>query len=154
MKKLLLATALLLSALFPSFAQSGDKNSNADSIVGEYLVPDAKNGDSKVRFTKNSDGTYKCQVSWLQNPIDPSTGKPWLDARNPDKALRTQRADKIVLIQGLKYNAEKKQWDGAKVYDPNRGIKANVTCKFLPSGELQVKGTVMGIGESQNWIRQ
>jgi len=43
--------------------------------------------DSKVRFTKNQAGTYDCQVFWIAQPIDPATGKPWLDSKNPDKAL-------------------------------------------------------------------
>lgn len=153
MKKLLLVFALFLASLPSSFAQIRGNNAESDSIVGEYLVPDAKNGDSKVRFTKNAEGTFDCQVFWLERPNDPATGKPWLDVKNPDKSLRSRRSDSLYIINGLKYNADKQQWDGAKVYDPNRGIKANVTCKFLPSGELQVKGTVLGIGESQNWKR-
>lgn len=151
MKKLFMVVALIAATFVPSFAQKVGSNADGDSIVGEYLVPDAKNGDSKVRFTKNAEGTFDCQVFWLEKPNDPATGKPWLDNKNPDKSLRNRRSDSLFIINGLKYNAEKQQWDGAKVYDPNRGIKANVICKFLPSGELQVKGTVLGIGESQNW---
>lgn len=150
MKKIALLFALLMAAA-PGFAQ--DLNAKADNILGDYLVPDKKNGDSKVHFTKNPDGTYDCRVYWLQIPVDPATGKPWLDFRNPDKSKRSQRVDQLYLIRGLKYNASKKQWDGVKIYDPNRGINANVTCKLTPSGDLQVKGTILGIGESYVWPR-
>ena len=148
MKKILFISALLLAAV-SGFAQN-TLNDKADSILGEYLVPDPGN-DSKVRFTKNTDGTYKCQIFWLQSPNDPSTGKPWLDYKNPDKSLRNRRTDSIVIIDGLRYDAGKKVWNGTKVYDPNRGIRANVTCKFSPEGKLQLKGTVLGIGETAYW---
>lgn len=150
MKKLIITLALALMAAMSASSQN-PLNNEADAIVGEYLVPDAKNGDSKVRFTKNPDGTYDGQVFWLQNPIDPKTGKPWLDFRNPDKAKRTVRCDQLFIVKGLQYNAAKKQWDGAKVYDPNRGISAKMTGKFLENGSFEVRGTVLGIGESQQW---
>lgn len=150
MKKILAFAFCALLAV-SAFAQTA-LNNTADSILGEYLVPDPGN-DSKVRFTKNGDGTYKCQIFWLENTTDPSTGQPWLDFRNPDKSLRSQRCDQIVLVDGLKYDSAKKNWSGAKIYDPNRGIKANVTCYFNEAGKLVVKGTVLGIGETQYWVR-
>lgn len=151
MRRIIICLVALFAALVPSMSQT---KVAADDILGEYLVPDAKNGDSKVRFTKNQDGTFNCQVFWLEKPIDPSTGKPWLDYKNPDKSLRSRRTDSVVLIKGLKFNAGKKVWDGTKVYDPNRGISANVTCTLQPDGSLQVRGSVMGIGETQTWIKQ
>lgn len=150
MKKYLVLLIAFMAAVVPSFAQNV-RNDSADSIVGEYLIPDSKNGDSKVRFTKNANGTYDCQVFWLAKPIDPSTGKPWLDFRNPDKSARNVRADQLFIIKGLKYDSSAKMWNGAKVYDPNRGISANVKCKFTNDGALEVKGTVLGIGETQHW---
>lgn len=126
-------------------------NDNADAIVGEYLVRNEIAGNSKVRFTKNREGTYDCQVVWLQFPTDPKTGKPWLDQLNPDKSRRNERCDRLFIVRGLKYNAAKHQWDGAKVYDPSRGIYANLRCRFLPDGELEIHGSLLGIGESQQW---
>lgn len=143
--------ALLLATFSTGIHAQNPLNEKADAIVGEYLVPDAKNGDSKVRFTKNSAGTYDCQVFWLEKPTDPKTGQPWLDERNPDKSKRNVRCDQLYIVRGLQYNAEKKQWDGTKVYDPNRGISAKMTGKFLPNGSFEVRGTVLGIGESQQW---
>lgn len=150
MKKTIITLALALIAAIPSFAQN-PLNDKADAIIGEYLVPDPANGDSKVRFTKNSDGTYNCQVFWLQYPTNPKTGEPWLDERNPDKSLRSVRCDSQVIVKGLQYNAEKKQWDGAKIYDPNRGIYAKFTGKFIANGDFEIRGTVLGIGETQQW---
>ena len=149
MKKIMtLLAAALLTCL--SVSAQNALNDKADSIVGEYLVPDPGN-DSKVRFTRNQDGTFDCQIFWMENKINPDTGQPWTDIKNPDKSLRGRRCDSIVIISGLKYDSDKKVWNGTKIYDPNRGIKANVTCQFMPDGQLQLKGTVLGIGEKVYW---
>ena len=65
--------------------------------------------------------------------------------------MRNVPCDEIVLMDGLKYNAGKKQWDGTKIYDPQRGIRASVTVKFSDPGTLNVRGTVLGIGETAVW---
>lgn len=149
MKRFLAFLTVALIAPLGLLAQNA-LNDKADSIIGEYLVPDPGN-DSKVRFTKNADGTYNCQIFWMESNINPDTGKPWTDIHNPDKSLRSRRCDSIVIISGLRYDAGKKVWNGAKIYDPNRGIKANVTCQFMPDGKLMLKGTVLGIGEKVYW---
>lgn len=150
MKKLLFALAALLGATVLSTAQN-KLNDSADSILGEYIA--IQNSDeSKVRFTKNADGTFKCQIYWLRDDKDAS-GKKYLDVKNPDKKLRTVPADQVVLIDGLKYNAGKKCWDGAKIYDPQRGLKANATASFTADGRLRIRGSVMGIGETVYWTK-
>lgn len=142
--------ALLLFCTLPSYAQSA-LNDDADSIVGTYFASHAGE-DSKVSFTKSDDGTYMAQVIWCAIDKDPD-GNKYLDVKNPDKSLRNTPCDQIVLIKGLKYNATKKVWNGAKIYDPTRGIKASATVKFLPNGDLSIRGTVMGIGETVVWQR-
>lgn len=149
--RLLLIAALTLVCGTSLYAQNQNSlNDNPDSIIGEYLVPDPGN-DSKVEFTKNPDGTFNCKIIWMESPIDPDTGKPWTDVKNPDKSLRQQPCVGLVIIKGLRYNADKKRWDGAKVYDPNRGIRANATAFFDKSGQLCLKGKVLGIGETAYW---
>lgn len=149
MKRFLTAIAALILAVLPASAQSS-KNDSADNILGKYESIQGGEG-YRVKVTKKSDGTYKAQIYWLKQPIDPKTGEKKLDTKNPNKALRTMPSDQVVLIDGLKYNEEKKVWDGAKIYDPQRGIRANVTCKFLPDGRLSLKGTILGIGETAYW---
>lgn len=146
MKKLiLLAIAAVMS--LSAFAQN--LNGAADNILGEYSL--TFNGyESKVRVTKSSDGTYMAKVFWVKDGVD-AKGKKLLDEKNPDKSLRSTPADQIVLFKGLKYDADKQHWSGAKIYDPTRGIKAHATCLFVDSETLRVRGTLLGIGESVNW---
>lgn len=147
MKKFFIAIVIALtSALTPAFAQE------ADAIIGEYESVQGGSG-YKVRVTKNSDGTYKAQLFWASDSINPKTGKKDLDVKNPDKSLRNTPVDQIVLINGLTWDSAKKQYGNAKIYDPQRGIRVNVTARFEPSGKLCLKGTVLGIGEKIYWTR-
>jgi len=127
-------------------------NDRPDNILGEYRV--TRDGEeSKVRFTKEPDGTYKAQVFWVKNDKD-KNGNKRLDGKNPDKSLRNTPCDRILLIWNLKYDEAKKQWSGGKIYDPTRGIRANVTCTFEVDGNLKVKGSLMGISETVSWIKE
>ncbi len=147
MKKIL--TIIAMAVLTLSAAAQNSKNDSADSIVGKYESVQA--GDAyRVQVTKTSAG-YKAQIYWVKNDLDPKTGEKRLDVKNPDKNLRSVPSDKVVLFTGLQYDAAKKVWNGTKIYDPQRGIKANVTCTFQADGRLSLKGSVLGISETAYW---
>lgn len=151
MKRLIFIILMAFAAILPSFGQTS-LNSKGDSILGNYESVQGED-QYKVKVTRNDDGTYKAQIYYVKDVVDPKTGKKDLDVKNPDKSLRNVPCDEIVLINGLKYNADKKQWDGAKIYDPQRGIKANVTASFQADGRLKLRATIMGIGETVYWTR-
>ena len=73
------------------------------------------------------------------------------DVKNPDKSKRDTPCDQIVLIEKMTYNEKKDSWGDTKIYDPTRGIKANVTCSFESVSKLRVRGSVLGIGETVYW---
>ena len=142
---------MLCAVLFtmPSFAQ--DINSKGDNIIGEYLS--IKDGSqSKIRITKAANGTYTAQVFWIERPLD-SNGNKRKDTKNPDKKLRQVDIDKVVVVQGLKYDADDKEWGDAKIYDPSKGIRVNVTCEFVDAKRLKLRGTIMGIGTTLYWTK-
>lgn len=141
----ILAAAAALLIFIPAFAQN-----KADDILGDYYSKQGTD-EYKVRISKKADGRYKAQIFWVSDPIDHETGKIALDPKNPDKSLREVPCDRIVLIDGLKFNEKKNHWDGAKIYDPQRGIKVAVTTHFESDGRLAVRGSVLGIGETVHW---
>lgn len=124
-------------------------NDNADNIVGEYLT-DRGGSKSKVLITKNAQGTYDAQVFWVENPLD-KEGKKRKDVKNPDKSLRNVDIDKVVLVRGLKFDAEDKEWSGAKIYDPTKGIRVNATAYFESKNKLKLRATILGIGQTIYW---
>ena len=147
MKKTLL---LLLTFFLSAFVMSGQNR--PDDIVGVWNA--TQNGkSSRVSITRASDGTYTGQVIWVEDKYD-SNGKRRLDEKNPDKSLRNVPMDQIVLFKGLQYDEKKKNWSGTKIYDPTRGIRANVTCTVVENGKvLRLRGSVLGIGETVEWTR-
>ena len=156
MKKLIIITFLSVLALgakaqdcCSSATCKKNLNDKAENIVGVYQ---SKQGDDvfKARVTQQKDGTFKGQIFWLEKDRD-ANGNKALDEKNPDKSLRSTPCDEIVLFTGLKYNAKKKRWDDTKIYDPQRGIKAHMQAEFTDDGQLKIKGTVLGIGETVYW---
>ena len=147
MKRFILLLMTLLSV--NAVTAQNTLNDKADNIVGTYS---GKQGDDKykVKIVKLTDGTYRGQVIWLEHDKD-AKGNKLLDSKNPDKKLRSTPADRIILFSGLKYNAKKHRWDDTKIYDPQRGLRANLSIEFSADGKLRVKGSLMGISESVYW---
>ena len=147
MKKIIFT--LLCSVLFsvPSFAQN--MNSKSDNIIGEYLYV-KKEGDSKIRISKAADGTYTAQVFWVANALD-KNGNKRKDVKNKDKNLRNVDLDKVVIIKGLKYDADDKEWGDADIYDPSSGKIYDVDIEFKDAKTLEVYGNIWGIGKTVYW---
>ena len=144
MKKIVLSVFFFMSIFFNSFAHS-----DPDRIVGTYLAT-YEGEESKVSIFKEDDGTYTARVIWVKEKYD-KDGNLKLDEKNPDKAKRSTPCDEIVLIERMSYDAKKDSWTDAKIYDPVRGMKANVDCSFGQDGRLKVRGSIMGIGMSVHW---
>lgn len=150
MKNFIIAIICALVCTIPSYAQ--DINGKGDNILGEYLT-DRGGSKSKVRITKNADGTYNAQVFWVENPYEADGKTKRKDVKNPDKALRNVPVDQIVLVKGLKYDAEDKCWGGAKIYDPTKGLKVNASAEFETPDKLKLRGTILGVGVTLYWVR-
>ena len=148
MKRFLLYFFLLCGFGFAATAQV-DLNDAADNIVGKYSGE--QSGEPfKVQISKLKDGGYRGQVIWMKHDCD-DEGNKLLDKKNPDKSLRNQPCDRVVLFSGLKYNADKHCWDGTKIYDPQRGVRAKLKVKFEADGRLALKGSLLGISETVRW---
>lgn len=147
MKKLLVTLICAIAFAVPSFAQN--MNNNGDNIVGEYLT-DRGGSKSKVRVTKAADDTYTAQVFWVEKPLD-KNGNKRKDVKNPDEKLRNVDIDKVVIVKGLKYDKEEKEWGDAKIYDPSKGIRVNVSAEFVEPKKLKLRGTIFGIGTTIYW---
>lgn len=147
MKRIIILIMLLLGTV--AVMAQNVLNNRADNIVGIYL---GQYGDDafKVKIVKLNDGTYRGQVIWMERDRD-AKGNKLLDTRNPDKSLRSKHADQVVLFSGLKYDAKKKSWGDTKIYDPQHGVKANMTAEFAADGRLRIRGSLFGIGQSIYW---
>lgn len=140
---------LLCAILFsvPSMAQN--MNAKGDNIIGEYLYS-KKEGDSKIKISKASNGTYTAQVFWIANPLD-KNGNKRKDEKNKNKSLRNVDLDKVVIIKGLKYDADDQEWGDAEIYDPSSGKIYDVDVEFKDAKTLKVYGNIWGIGKTVYW---
>ena len=120
-----------------------------DDIIGVYYVRH-QDEESKVRIYRQPDDTYSAQVLWIKDSLD-RNGRLRLDEKNPDRSLRNVPCNRIVIINGLKYDSSKERWSGGKIYDPTRGLRANVVCDFEPDGRLRVRGSLLGISQTVYW---
>jgi len=142
MKKIL---SLIIAAVasIGLFAQNG----SADSILGTYTS--TQNGDQyKVVVSKAADGTYTGKIVWALL----TDGKPFgLPSGVP---VTLSGNDQLVLFSGLSYNASKQRWDGTKIYDPQRNIRANMQASFTDPSTLKIRGSLLGISENVFWKKQ
>ena len=150
MKKFIVAIICAVAFAMPSFAQG--LNDKADNIIGEYQT-DRGGSKSKVRISKNADGSYDAQVFWVENPYEADGKTKRKDVKNPDKALRNVPVDQIVLVKGLKYDPATKKYGGAKIYDPTKGMRVNASAEFETPDKLKLRGTILGVGVTLYWNR-
>jgi len=88
----------ILTALFavaPANAQSGGEAS------GIWLT---QAGDAKVRVSKCGGGICGVVV-WLKDPINPATGKPQVDDKNPNPSLARRPMIGLPLFSGMHLRA-------------------------------------------------
>jgi uncharacterized protein (DUF2147 family) len=72
-----------------------------------------------------------------------------LDAKNPEKSLRTRKLVGVPVLTGLK--AQGNEWTG-RGYGPKEGRNFNATVK-LQNGKLAVRGCVTIICRTVVWTR-
>ena len=149
MKKILFT--LMCIVLFAVSSNAQNLNSNGDNIIGEYLS--IKDGSrSKIRIFKERNGTYTAQVFWIENALD-RNGNKRKDSKNPNANLRNVDLDKVVLIKGLKYDADDEEWTDTDIYDPTSGKIYSVDIEFKDSRTLEVYGNIWGIGKTVYWTK-
>ncbi|MSO68146.1 MAG: DUF2147 domain-containing protein [Pseudolabrys sp.] len=115
---------------------------------GTWLSGD---GGTKIHIA-NCGGKLCGTVVWLENPVDPSTGKPKTDKHNPNEAKRTRPLLGLQVVQGLSANGPNK-WSG-QIYNADDGNTYQAHMVVPDANTAQVQGCVLGIlCKTQNWKR-
>jgi uncharacterized protein (DUF2147 family) len=135
--------------LLPGFLSAQEL---ADRVIGVWLNGE---GTGKIEIYKTTSGHYAGKIIWLKEPIDPDTGKPKLDKRNPNKSKRSAPTLGLVNLRGFRYNDEEKIWEHGKIYDPKNGKE--YSCKMVLGSDntLKVRGFIgiSLIGRTDTWTR-
>jgi uncharacterized protein (DUF2147 family) len=146
--KYLLSVIAMIALAFGAQAQN-----NADDVVGTWLNGE---GTGKIEIYKTVAGTYAGKIVWLKEPIDPETGKPKLDKRNPDKTKQTVATLGLINMKGFKFDTDDKNWTGGTIYDPKKGKTYSCKITMTNKNSIDVRGYI-GIsllGRTDTWTKE
>jgi hypothetical protein len=87
----------------------------------------------------------------LREPIDPATGQPQVDDKNPNPALRTRPVIGLSLFIGMRPSAPGK-WSG-QIYNADDGGTYVSYVTFSGADALRVEGCVGMICGGETWTR-
>ncbi len=136
---LLILTALLGAS--PASAQAGGQ------VTGVWLT---QAGDARVRVSKCGGGICGVIV-WLRVPIDPATGKPQIDDKNPNPALARRPMIGLRLFTGMRPVGPNK-WSG-QIYDADDGKAYASSVSVAGPDSLRVEGCVGALCGGETWSR-
>ncbi len=139
-----LAAAAFVAGVFASAAA----NSADGTGVGGIWLTQA--GDAKVRVSRCGGGLCGTVV-WLREPIDSATGKPQVDDKNENPALRQRRIIGLSLFIGMRAAGPNK-WSG-RIYDADDGKTYASTVTYQAGDKLEVQGCVGALCGSETWSR-
>jgi uncharacterized protein (DUF2147 family) len=107
-------------------------------------------GDAKIRVSKCGAGICGVVV-WLKDSIDPNTGKPAIDDKNPNPALAKRSMIGLSLFSGMKSSGPNK-WSG-QIYNADDGNTYASNVSVSGPDTLRVEGCVGVLCGGETWTR-
>lgn len=142
-----LVLSLAVSAATLAVLCAGPAAAEGDDPSGVWLT---QAGDARVRVNRCGDelcGT----VVWLKDKIDPSTGKPFTDNKNPDQALAKRPIIGLPLFLGMKHAGPGK-WSG-HIYNADDGKTYVSNVSITGPAALRVEGCIGSLCGGESWTR-
>ena len=138
---IIIAIAVVLLAA-PSARAQG-----AGEVTGVWLT---QAGDARVRVSKCGGGICGVVVG-LKQPIDPATGKPQVDDKNPNPALAKRPIIGLPLFNGMHPSGPDK-WSG-QIYNADDGSSYASNVSVTGPDTLRVEGCVGALCGGETWTR-
>src|ERR1700730_5843597 len=107
-------------------------------------------GDARVKISKCGGGICGVIV-WLKDPINPATGKPQIDDKNPNPALAKRPMIGLPLFSGMHPSGPNK-WSG-QIYNADDGNSYGSNISVSDPGTLKVEGCVGALCGGEKWTR-
>jgi uncharacterized protein (DUF2147 family) len=121
----LVCAALLLAALNPP-------SSAAEAPFGTWMFAERV----AVQIFDCS-GSLCGRVVWLLRPDSPA-GRPDIDYRNPDPALRRRHLCGLTIIWGMQPDGQD-HWKNGRLYDPKDGLTYDVTARLTTPDRITAR---------------
>jgi uncharacterized protein (DUF2147 family) len=119
----------------------------AGEVSGIWLT---QAGDARVRVSKCGGGICGVIV-WLKAPIDPATGKPAVDDKNPNPSLARRPMIGLPLFMGMQPLGPNK-WSG-QIYNADDGNSYVSNISLAGPDSLRVEGCVGMLCGGETWSR-
>lgn len=107
-------------------------------------------GDARVKISKCGGGICGVIVG-LKEPIDPATGKPQVDDKNPNPALKKRPMIGLALFSAMQRVAANK-WSG-QIYNADDGGTYASSISVVGPDTLRVDGCVGALCGGETWTR-
>ena len=139
----LISTLLIGLALTSAWGQAP-----SDGILGTWTNPEK---DARFLISKQGD-RFSGKMIWIKDPM--TNGKPAVDDKNPDAALRSRPLVGLALLNGFKYAGDN-VWTDGKIYDARNGKTYSCKMTLTDSKHLSVRGYVgfSLLGRTDIWTR-
>lgn len=137
----LACVAMTLAAPLPAAAQ------NTNPVVGTWRT---EKGDATIRVTTCGSGICG-KVVGLREPIDPETGKPAVDNKNPNPALAQRPIIGLNLFNDMRETSPT-SWAG-RIYNADDGQFYVSKVAIEGPSRLRVEGCVGAICGGETWTK-
>ena len=106
-----------------------------------------------IQINKTKDNLYKGRITWLAEPLD-ENGNIKTDTKNPNKNLRNQTIEGLVVIDNLKFN-NNNTWSNGTIYDARSGKTYSLSARLEDKNTLFMRGFIgfSLIGKTTTWTR-
>jgi uncharacterized protein (DUF2147 family) len=125
-------------------------SANAQGATDPTGVWQTQAGDARVKVSKCGGGICGVIVG-LKDPIDPATGKPQVDDKNPNPALKKRPMIGLSLFSGMQ-PAGPGKWSG-QIYNADDGSSYASSVSVAGPNALKVEGCVGALCGGENWTR-
>jgi uncharacterized protein (DUF2147 family) len=123
---------------------------DANDVTGIWY-----NEEKDARFEIYEDGgEYFAKIVWLEEPIDPETGKAKVDDENPDEDKQNRPLKGLVFMKDFVFEGDG-LWEDGEIYDPKSGKTYDCYIKMESPDKLKVRGYIgiSLIGRTSYWTR-
>ena len=139
--------AFLIAIIAALLAAPSARAQSASEPTGVWLT---QAGDARVKIGKCSGGICGVIV-WLRDPINPATGKPQVDDKNPNPALARRPMIGLPLFSGMRPSGPNR-WSG-QIYNADDGNSYASSVSVTGADTLRVEGCVGALCGGESWAR-
>ncbi len=132
----------IISTLLIIFVSAGTFAQQSDEIIGKYHLPNKLD----IEIFKDN-GKYFGKIIALNNFKEGQTK----DIYNPEESKQDDLLIGKVIIKGLEYSKDEKQWLNGKMYGPEKGMVFNLKVKEIRQNEIEVVGSKYLFWKTLQW---